>query len=108
MTLVRLRSKTGVALYVEASQLGGFDEEEELAGSTLVAAIDGTLDEVTEALSGLADQLRTALAPSEATKYSVEFGCELAVETGKVVAILGKGSAKCALKVTLEWDRTKT
>ncbi|WP_248963372.1 CU044_2847 family protein [Sphaerisporangium perillae] len=110
--MVRLETSGDAVLYVEARELGPAaydDEERELSGMSgeSMAAITGAVDDVTSALGTFAGQLQSTLAKSGATKYTVEFGCEIAVETGKVVAVIGKGSATSSLKVTMEWDHSR-
>jgi hypothetical protein len=43
---------------------------------------------------------------STASRVTLEFGCDIALESGSLVAAIGKASAKSAFKVTLEWDST--
>ncbi|MFC4536845.1 CU044_2847 family protein [Sphaerisporangium dianthi] len=110
MRLVRLETPGDGVLYVEARELGAalYDDERELSGGDgAMRAITGAVDDVTGALGAFAGRLRSALAESGATRYAVEFGCEIAVETGKVVAVIGKGSATSSLKVTMEWDKSQ-
>jgi Trypsin-co-occurring domain 1 len=103
--LVELQAD-GSVLYVEARELAPLpgDDEQELSGSVrrLPAA---TVDHVVAAVGGFASQIGASLAQSGCQRYSVEFGCEIAVETGRVVAVLGKGSATSSVKITLEWDQ---
>ncbi|MFI1106669.1 CU044_2847 family protein [Streptomyces physcomitrii] len=42
---------------------------------------------------------------SEASKVTREFGCDMALESGALIAAIGKASAKSAFKVTLEWEK---
>ncbi|GAB1817715.1 CU044_2847 family protein [Herbidospora sp. RD11066] len=101
MRLVRLTAADGTLLYVEARDLDPTDEEQELSGSPITAAVD----DIGKAMGSFIEDLKVTFSKSGAAKCSVEFGCEIAVETGKIVAVIGKGSAKSTLKVTLEWDQ---
>ncbi|GAA1897494.1 CU044_2847 family protein [Actinomadura bangladeshensis] len=94
----------GATLYIEASELrpgsgGGFGEERD------IAAVKPDMTEVIAAIRQFSEQLGTSLSASGATRFAVEFGCEVAMETGKLVAVLGKASAKSTLKVTMEWGQ---
>jgi hypothetical protein len=102
----RVRVDIGdAALYVEAYDLrpesaGGFGEERD------VAAVKPDMTEVLQAIKAFSGSLTDSLRESRATRFTVEFGCEIALETGQLVAVLGKASAKSTLKVTLEWDKS--
>jgi hypothetical protein len=95
------------SVYIEARELAGRYasdtvgvEERDIAGAR------PTLDGVVSAIKEFAAELAVALEGSGASRAAVEFGCEFALETGHLVAVLGKASAKSSLKVTLEWDKT--
>ena len=42
---------------------------------------------------------------TDASKVSVQFGCEVLVESGQFVAVIGRASSKAAITVGLEWDK---
>jgi len=71
--------------------------EDEIA--TRAPSLDSMLGGVVAFAEELAARLRTA----EVSKLNVEFGCEFAFESGGFVAVIGKASAKSAVKVGLEW-----
>ena len=56
-------------------------------------------------LAAFARELGSHLQDTKASKVSVEFGCELAVETGGFVAVIGKAGAKSTFTVGLEWTK---
>lgn len=56
-------------------------------------------------LAAVAKEMGTRLQDTGASKVSVEFGCEFAVEAGGFVAVIGKVSARSAFKVGLEWTK---
>lgn len=86
------------AARVEPAVDGG-DDEQEIAGRV------PSIDQVTDAVSGFAERIGTALKRSAPTRFTVEFECEIGFDAGGLVAILGKGSAKSAFRVVMEWDR---
>jgi hypothetical protein len=47
--------------------------------------------------------LTTALKKVKPKKASVEFGLEVAVESGKLTTLLVKGTGTANLKIALEW-----
>lgn len=75
-------------------------DEEDIAGRgpRLEQALDG--------LTGFATQLGNGLAQTEMSKVVVEFGCDVALESGSLVAIIGKASARSTFKVSLEWTKS--
>jgi Trypsin-co-occurring domain 1 len=61
-------------------------------------------DDFAGSLEALAGSLRTAIGKIAPKKAVLEFGVEVGVESGKLTALLVKGSGKANLKVTLEWS----
>lgn len=43
-------------------------------------------------------------APAKPDTFEVEFGMKLAVESGKVVAVLGRASGEASLAVRMSWN----
>jgi len=87
-------------LYVEAVPVGG-QGDEEVAGRLL--KFDGFTDALSTVAGTVTDAIHAGLAKAKPAKVTVEFGCEVGVETGQLTAILVKGTSKANLKVTLEW-----
>lgn len=101
--LLPLQVDDGAVLYVAASRLPGAG-----SGEIEVAGRVPSTRQVIEVIGKFASELTDELgSKSGATRFSVEFGCEIAVETGQVFAVLGKAGAKSSLKVTLEWERPR-
>ncbi|MFI1653520.1 CU044_2847 family protein [Streptomyces sp. NPDC020472] len=61
------------------------------------------LSGVTQALSSFAGQIGEALHQAAPDRATVEFGCQLGLEAGRLTALLVQGSANASLRVTLEW-----
>jgi hypothetical protein len=101
--LVKVTVPGGV-VYIDARRLDerAVDDEEE------IASIRPKLDGVLDTLSGLSSQLREALQRSGAPRIVLELSVEIAVESGQLVAVLGKASSKSTLKVTLDWAQPKS
>lgn len=88
----------GDRLYLSARRLGpGVDEQE-------VSARMPTIDDVIGGLTALARGAAGRLRETDASRITIEFGCEFAIESGTLVAIIGKASGKSAFKVGLEWS----
>jgi hypothetical protein len=62
-----------------------------------------TLEQALDGLVGVARAMGTRLRRTEASKATVEFGCEFVLESGSFVAVIGKTSGKSTFKVALEW-----
>ena len=92
--LVPVKLANGTQIRVAATMLGG---EEDVAFKLL------SFDEVTNTIEGIAGSLNAALQKVKPKKASVEFGLEVAVESGKLTSLLVNGSGTATLKITLEW-----
>ncbi|MFF1656123.1 CU044_2847 family protein [Streptomyces sp. NPDC058255] len=77
----------------------GDDDEREIAARV------PSIDQVTDAVGGFANRIGTALRCSAPTRLTVEFDCEIGFDSGGLIAVLGKGSAKSAFRVVMEWDK---
>ncbi len=58
--------------------------------------------QVTKEFNG---RLGQALGENGATRSAAGFGCKVALETGRLVGVLGKPSARSIPKATLEWGQ---
>ncbi|MFI1716886.1 CU044_2847 family protein [Streptomyces sp. NPDC053513] len=84
-------------LFVEARRLGPEADLEGLGGRL------PDLSGVTEALSSFAGQIGAALHQAAPDRATVEFGCQLGLDAGRLTALVVQGSANASLRVTLEW-----
>ena len=87
-------------VYLTVRDLGGGRLGEE----TEVAARQVTLDGVLGGVRAFAEQVLNQLRGAGVSKATVEFGCEFGLESGSLVAIVGKASSKSVMKVGLEWS----
>lgn len=85
-----------VKIQVEATVLGG---EEDV--SFRVQSFQGVID----AIESIASAMDTAVQKIKPDKASVEFGLEMAIESGELTALLVKGSGTANLKISLEWGK---
>jgi len=92
--IIKAELANGSTLHIQATILGGEEE---------VAFILPSFKEVTHAIEGIADSVVTTLQKVKPRKASVEFGLEVALESGQLTALLVKGSGTSNLKITLEW-----
>lgn len=90
----------GQPIYLSVRRLesgqAGADERE-------IAASRPNLEEALDSLVGVARAVGTRLQQTGSQRATVEFACEFAVESGTLVAVLGKATARSTFKVALEW-----
>ncbi|MFI5610685.1 CU044_2847 family protein [Amycolatopsis sp. NPDC051903] len=94
----------GRPMYAEVELVGEQDEE---VASRLFAFGEFT-DHLTSLTQSVTEAVTSGLTKVKPSKVAVEFGCEVGLESGKLTAILVKGTAKANLKVTLEWQPEKS
>lgn len=87
--------------------LSARDAESTRAGGeeTEIAARRPNLDGVLEGVRAFAEQTVEQLRGTDVSRVTVEFGCEFAVESGSIIAVIGKAGAKSVMKVSLEWSK---
>jgi Trypsin-co-occurring domain 1 len=85
-------------VYVEVVPLD--DEEEITARLFALEDFTGSIATVTHAVL---DGVSAGLRKVRPNKVTLEFGCEVGVESGKLTTVLVKGTAKANVKVTMEW-----
>jgi hypothetical protein len=64
-----------------------------------------SFDAIGATLESLAKELGHTFELVKPTKAGVKFGLEVAVESGKLTALLVKGSGKANLEISLEWGK---
>ncbi len=84
----------GATISIDATSLGGKSDV-----TRSVPSFAG----VTQAIEGIATELKDSIDRVKPRKASLEFGLEVAVEAGQLTALLVKGSGTAHLTITLEW-----
>jgi hypothetical protein len=80
-------------------------EARDLGGTQKVGAFDNkAFKDMTDAIEGIATAFHESLAKIGPRKASVEFGVEVAIESGQLTALICKGSGKANVKISLEWS----
>jgi Trypsin-co-occurring domain 1 len=92
--IVEAELEGGQTIRIQATSLGG---QERVVFDLL------PFKEVTDALEGIARSVMATLEKVKPRKATVEFGLEIGVESGKLTAIIVKGSGTANLKITMEW-----
>lgn len=94
--VIPVRLANDKVIYVESTIVSS---EEDVAFEVL------EFENITDTIEGIAASLTSCLQKIKPQKASVEFGLELAVESGKLTSLLVKGTGKANLKITLEWNQ---
>ena len=92
--IVKAMLPDGEIIRVEVRALGGL----ETVGSSLLP-----FQNVSESIGHIASSIVPALEKVKPKKATVEFGVEIALESGQLTALLVKGTGTSNLKITLEW-----
>jgi hypothetical protein len=92
--IIPVELANGTVIHVQATLLGGEEQ---------VSVHLPSFDEVGHAVEGIAHTLVTSLERVKPRKTSVELGVAIALESGKLTALLVQGSSTANLKITLEW-----
>jgi hypothetical protein len=96
-TIVPVETANGTQVQVQVTRLGGPEEDVAIADRL------PSFDEVGTAIEGLSKSIASSIEKVKPQKASVEFGIEVAVESGQLTALLVKGSGTANITVTLEW-----
>jgi hypothetical protein len=94
--IVPLKLADGSTVQVEVRPLGG---EENVALGEL------SFDGLSDSIAAIAQSLSSCLAKVKPQSAEIEFGIEAAVESGRLTALLVKGSGKANLKIKLGWHQ---
>jgi hypothetical protein len=93
--LVRTVLPNGTRILIETTVVSGEQD---------VAAIESTFGDLIGPLEGIAAAVSEAITKIKPKKASVELGLEVGLESGKLTALLVKGTGKANLKVVLGWE----
>src|SRR5438874_7012252 len=88
--------ENGEIIRIQATPLGG---EERIAN---IGPFNFT--DITDTVENIAKPLLGTLKKIKPRRGSLEFGLEIGVESGKLTALLVKGTGTANLKITLEWS----
>lgn len=95
---ISLELEDGHVIQVETEDMGRSD----------VSLDRYAFKDVTEALEGIVEAVATTVNKARPTKAAVKFGVDVGVESGKLTAVIIKGSSRANLEITMEWERSKT
>jgi hypothetical protein len=93
----------GRKVKIEVTELSISDDERPVAASLS----DMQFADVMHGIEGIASELGGLLKRVGPSKASIEFSIEVGLESGKLTALLVKGSGKANFKVALSWDNIR-
>lgn len=96
--VVPLTLADGKTIQVEATALGGSEDVADITKAL-------SLEQVTDTIQGIAQSVHSTLRSINPDKATVEFGIQVALESGTLTALLVKGTGTANLKVSLEWSK---
>jgi len=96
MKIIPVRLDDETVIHIEAESLGG---EEYIAAGPLP-----NFGEISATIEGIAQSVGATLRTIKPHKGTVEFGLQVAIESGRLTTLLVKGSGSASLKITLEWE----
>jgi hypothetical protein len=96
--IVRVKLPNGQEVNIEARMLGGPPQISALSESI-------SLKNLTNSIEGIAAVIVNQLQQVKPTKTSVKLGLEVALESGKLTALIVQGSSKGNLEITMEWAK---
>lgn len=94
--IIPVKMPNHAIVHVEVTPLGG---EQDIAAQLL------SFDGVTEAIEEISRAIGGTFEKLKPRKGTVEFGLEVGAESGKLTALLVKGTGTASLKITLEWGQ---
>jgi hypothetical protein len=100
--IIPIRLSNGTIIRAEVSSIGiEQPRERDVAGTP--SPTPKEFEAILGAIEGIARSVNNALERIRPREAVVEFGLELAVESGSLTALLVKGTGKGTLKVSLKW-----
>jgi|SRR5579872_7293047 len=99
--IISAELEDGISISIQATPLGGQELVGSVPGSRAFKEVTDTVESLARAMVGTLKKVK----PRTAT---VEFGLQIGVESGKLTALLVKGTGNANLKITLEWGEITT
>ncbi len=94
--IVTAQLQSGTELRIEATVLPG---AQKVAAAGKLLPLKGLNDTLVD----IARDVHDAIEKVQPHKATIEFGIQVGIESGGLIALMTKGSANANLKVTLEW-----
>jgi hypothetical protein len=96
--IISVQLDDGTSFKINASNLAG--DQDVLDLTTILP-----FKQVTDTIEGVAKAMLATLQKVQPDKASIEFGVEVAVDSGALSALIVKGTGTGNLKITLEWAK---
>lgn len=94
--IIPVELSEGNTIYIEVSPRGNVSQD--------ISNKNFSFDNIESTIKDLCLKFGNAIEKVKPDKAKIEFGLELAAESGKLTSILVKGEGKGSLKITLEWE----
>lgn len=97
--IVPIKLNDGTIMNIEATRVGNEEEE--------IAEIDRffQFSDATTQITSISREIVDSAKKIDLDKICVKMGFEIGIESGKLIALLAKGTAKANLEITLEWSK---
>ncbi|WP_446225887.1 CU044_2847 family protein [Nocardia sp. IBHARD005] len=99
----QLELPDGTEVFARIDGLDGAEGDAETPGVTNIG-LGSRLENLGPTIRGVASSVHASVAGLSADSVSVEFGIELSMGTGGIIAVIASGGAKTSVKVRLDWD----
>lgn len=92
-----LKTENKQEFLIEASSPGGMQDVSGFG--------DFQSKDLVDSITAISEMLASALKQVSPDKFSVEFGIEVTLKAGKLLALLCNAEGKANLKITMEWSK---
>ena len=93
--IIPVKLSDGTVIQIEATHQGGEED---------VAFDIKPFSDVAKGIEGLVENITGILKKLKPDTASVEFGVDVGIESGKLTALMVKGSGKANMKIVMQWN----
>jgi hypothetical protein len=93
--IISVELADGTVVRVEATSIGA---------STSRGLQTRPFSEATDAIASLSKEIAETIQKIKPDQATVRFGIDIGVDTGKLTAVLAKGTTAANLEITLQWN----
>jgi len=107
--ILPVQLSNGKVIHVQATDLSAERAVSSKGIGTTIEDISAhihSFDGITSVIENISTGITESLKKAKPTRATVEFGLEVAVESGNITSLLVNGSGKATLQITLEWSGT--
>lgn len=100
--IIPVKLSNGTIVHMEAQPINVSNSKRQKVSNK--KAKEFSFDTVKKQLQSFSEDLHGAFDSVKPDTLKIEVGCEFVFDSGEIVALFVKGSAKSNLKITLEWN----